>query len=268
MTLTAQQLVENARVRHPAMMRVAFPEGALLLFLNTYQRRKLLEMAEEIEALIGESRQIAAVIAGALIGSDAGVPYYVTTSGDGFPVSSDAGVPYVDFTGVPVALDPFGQSGGTPGFPLPAEFIKLIHVVAGTAYNASRRVDVLPESRRGASPQRSLAVFISGNRMVPIREGVPPYQDSWGEVTSVTLSYVAMQTLAALTDLIKLPLQLVDCMEAALAERLAMAVPSAEMSDMTKRGFTSDRVAAESAAAAGALEILGEVTTSHVQFNG
>lgn len=268
MTITVQQLVENARVRHPAMMRVAFPEGALLLFLNTYQRRKLLELAEEIEALIGESRQVAAVIAGALVGSDNGVPYYITTSGDGFPVSSDAGIPYVDFTGVPIAVDPFGLSGGTPGFPLPTEFIKLIHVIAGTLYNAAMRVDVLPESRRGASPQRSLAVFISGNRMVPIREGVPPYQDSWGDVTSVTLSYVAMQTLAAMSDVVKLPLQLVDCLEAALAERLAIACPPTEMDVATKRLFTSDRVAAEASAAAGALEILGEVTTSHVQFNG
>lgn len=268
MTITVQQLIENARVRHPAMMRVAFPEGALLLFLNTYQRRKLLELAEEIEPLISESRQVAAVIAGALIGSDAGVPYYITTSGDGFPVQSDAGVPYVDFTGVPIALDPFGLSGSTPGFPLPTEFIKLIHIIAGTLYNAAMRVDVLPESRRGASPQRSLAVFISGNRIVPIREGVSPYQDSWGDVTSITLSYVAMQTLSAVTDLIKLPLQLVDCLEAALAERLAMAVPSTEMSDATKKGFTADRVDAERSAADGALEILGEVTTSHVQFNG
>jgi len=268
MTITVQQLVENARVRHPAMMRVAFPEGALLLFLNTYQRRKLLDLGEDIEPLIGQARQVASVIAGALVGSDAGVPYYVTTSGDGFPVSSDAGVPYVDFTGVPVALDPFGLSGSTPGFPLPTEFIKLIHVIAGSLYSASMRIDILPESRRGASPQRSLAAFISGNRMVPIRAGVAPYQDSWGDVTSVTLSYVAMQTLAAMTDVVTLPLQLVDCMEAALAERLAMAVPTAEMDAVTKRGFTSDRVAAEASAAAGALEILGEVTTSHVQFNG
>lgn len=268
MTITVQQLVENARVRHPAMMRVAFPEGALLLFLNTYQRRKLLELGEDIEALIGEAKQIASVIAGALVGSDAGVPYYITTSGDGFPVSSDAGVPYVDFTGVPVALDPFGLTGGSPGFPLPTEFIKLIHVIAATLYSAAVKVDVLPESRRGASPQRALAVFLSGNRMVPIREGTPPYQDSWQDVTSVTVSYLAMQTLSAMTDVVTLPLQLVDCMEAALAERLAMAVPAAEMDAVTKRGFTSDRVAAEAAAAAGALEILGEVTTSHVQFNG
>lgn len=268
MTITVQQLIENARVRHPAMMRVAFPEGALLLFLNTYQRRKLLELAEEIEPIIGVSRQVAAVIAGTLVGSDGGVPYYITTSGDGFPVQSDGGVPYFDFTGVPIALDPFGLSGGTPGFPLPTEFIKLIHIIAGTLYNAAMRVDVMPESRRGASPQRSLAAFISGNRIVPIREGVSPYQDSWGDVTSITLSYVAMQTLAATTDLLTLPLQLVDCMEAALAERLAMACPPTEMDVATKRLFTADRVAAETSAAEGALEILGEVTTSHVEFMG
>src|SRR4051812_40305686 len=149
MTLTVQQLVENARVRHPAMMRVAFPDGALLLFLNTYQRRKLLDLSQEIEPLLSESRQIASVIAGALVGSDAGVPYYITTSGDGWPVQSEGGVPYVDFASSPIALDPFGASGSQPGFPLPTEFIKLIHVIAGTLYNASMKVDILPESRRG-----------------------------------------------------------------------------------------------------------------------
>jgi hypothetical protein len=71
-------------------------------------------------------------------------------------------VPYVDFTQPPIALDPFGRRAAQPGFPLPTEFIKLIHVIAGTLYNASMQVDILPESRRAASPQRSLAAFISG----------------------------------------------------------------------------------------------------------
>lgn len=267
MTMTVQQLIDSARTRHPAMMRVAFPDGALLLFLNTYQRRKLLELAGEIEPLISEARQLAAVIAGALVGVDAGVPYYITTSGDGFPVSLSAGVPYVDFTQPAIALDPFGASGSTPGFPLPTEFLKLINIIAATVSAADIAVEIVPESRRGA-PRHTLAAFISGNRVVPIRQGVSPFSDSWSEVTSVTMSYLAMQTLAALTDVLKLPVQLVDCMEAALAERLAMAVPSIEMTDAMKRQFTSDRVAAEKSAAEAAEDILGEATTSYVQFNG
>lgn len=268
MTITVQQLIENARVRHPAMMRVAFPEGALLLFLNQYQRMKLLELGDEIEPLIGEARQVASVIAGSLIGSDGGVPYFITTSGDGWPVLSDAGVPYFDFTSLPIALDPFGLTGSTPGFPLPAEFIKLINVTTATAYNAAQPVTILPESRRAASPQRDLACFVSGNRLVPIRQGAAPYSDRWTDVTSVSVSYIAMQTLVAVTDVLKLPLVLVSLLEAALAERLAFAVPLNEMSERLKLTFASERVAAEAAVREAAGEILGESMTSHVQFNG
>jgi hypothetical protein len=249
-------------------MRVAFPEGALLLFLNQRQRTTLLKLGEDVEPLIGQSREVATVIAGALVGSDGGVPYYITTSGDGFPVQDDGGVPYVDFTGVPIALDPFGESGSTPGFPLPAEFIKLTNVTAATLYNAALRVNVLREAMRPGPPVRELAVFVSGNRMVPIRQGIAPYSDRWTDVVSVTVSYIAMQTLSAVTDVLTLPLQLVDLLEAALAERLAMAVPANEMNDRTRQTFVDERGAAEAAIKEAAAEILGSVTTSHVQFNG
>jgi hypothetical protein len=118
-------------------------------------------------------------------------------------------VPYVDFTQPPIALDPFGATGGTPGFPLPTEFIRLINITAASLYDAQMQVEVMPESRRAAAPQRVLAVFISGNRIVPIREGVSSLQRPWIDVVSVTISYIAMQTLAAMTDVVTLPLQLV-----------------------------------------------------------
>jgi hypothetical protein len=269
MTITVLQLIEQARVRHPAFMRVAFPDGALLLFLNQKQRSTLLTFAEAIEPIVGQARQVAAVVAGALVGIDAGgVPFYVTTSGDGFPVQSDLGVPYIDFTGVPIALDPFGQTGSIPGFPLPTDFIKLIHIVAATVYDAAVRVEVNTERARGASPQRELQVFVSGNRLVPVRQGVAPFSDRWTDVTSLTLSYIAMQTLAALTDVLTIPLVLIAVLEAALAERLAMAVPKEEMSDAIRLTFTADRKEAELVMAAAGESILGDVTTSHVQFNG
>lgn len=263
--ITVQQLVENARARHPAFTKLAWPDGALLLFLNTYQRTKLLELADSIEPLVGQAKQVASVIAGALVGSDGGVPYYITTSGDGWPVSSDAGVPYIDFTQPAIALDPFGASGGTPGFPLPAEFIRLINITAASLYDAQMQVEVMPESRRAAAPQRVLSVFISGNRIVPIRLGASPYSDRWIDVTSVTISYIAMQTLAAMTDNVTLPLQLVGLLEAALAERFAVA---SEISDRLRQNFIEERKRAEAAFAESADMILGEVTTSHVQFNG
>lgn len=266
--ITVGQLIENARVRHPAFMKVQMPDGAILLFLNQYQRMKLLELGAEIEPLVGEARQVASVISGSLIGSDEGVPYFITTSGDGWPVGSEDGVPYVDFTDVPIALDPFGESGSTPGFPLPSEFIKLIDVTAATLYSAALPVDVVPESRRNAGARRDLACFVSGNRLVPIRQGAAPFTDAWQDVLSVSVSYVAMQSLAAKSDVITLPLSLVSLLEAALAERFAFAAPAAEMSDAVRRTFTADRVAAEESVAAAAGEILGETTTSHVQFNG
>lgn len=266
--ITVGQLIENARVRHPAFMKVQMPDGAILLFLNQYQRMKLLELGAEIEPLVGEARQVATVISGSLIGSDEGVPYFITTSSDGWPVQSDGGVPYFDFSGVPIALDPFGESGSTPGFPLPAEFIKLIDVTAATLYSAALPVDIIPESRRNAGARRDLACFVSGNRLVPVRQGASPFTDAWQDVLSVSVSYVAMQTLAAKTDVITLPLSLVSLLEAALAERFAFSVPLTEMSEAMKRTFTAERVAVEQSVKDAAEEILGEATTSHVQFNG
>lgn len=267
MTMTAKQLIEQARIRHVAFLKLQLPDGALVLALNELQRSALLTFSDAIEPLLSQARQVAAVVTGALVGvDDGGVPYYLTGSGDGYPVQSDGGVPYIDFTGVPIALDPFGVSGSTPGFPLPDEFIKMINVTAATLFNAALQVDVVSESRRAATPLRTLAVFISGNRLVPIREGVSPYSDSWSSVTSVALSYIAMQTITALTDVVTLPAQINAALVAALAERFAFGVEG--MSTADRRYFTEEKLRAETQMLEAADMILGEVTSGHVQFNG
>jgi hypothetical protein len=268
MTTTVQNMIEQARVRHPSFMPLNYPDGAILMFLNQYQRTALLKFADSIEPLIGQARQIATVIAGALVGSDAGVPYYITTSGDGWPVQSDLGVPYIDYTQPAIALDPFGLTGSTPGFPLPADFIKMINVVAASLYDAALPVEIMPENQRRHSPQRTLSVFISGNRLVPIRLGAAPFNDRWQDVTSVTLSYIAMQTLTAASDVLTLPSALLDAMESAVAERYALAAPKEAISDALKLQFVKQRVASEAAMLEAGMKMLGDVTTSHVQFMG
>jgi len=244
MTTTVQQLIEQARVRHPLFMRVAFPDGALLAFLNQKQRTVLLKMSEELEPLVGQAQQVAAVVTGALVGIDAvGAPYYLTTSGTGYPVLVDPSAPnapYIDSSGVPIALDPFGATGSTPGFPLPTDFVRLKHVVAATIYDNAVRVEVNPERQRGASPQRELQVFVSGNRLVPIRQGVSPFSDRWTDVTSLTVSYIAMQTPLPLSDVLTVPTVMLEVLEAPLAERLALSVPTAAMSASPRAGFTPE----------------------------
>jgi hypothetical protein len=70
-----------------------------------------------------------------------------------------------------------------------------------------------------------------------------------------------------MTDVLTLPLQLAGLMEAALAERFAIAAEGISATGC-RQSFIDDRKAAEAAFAESADMILGEVTTSHVQFNG
>jgi hypothetical protein len=209
MMLTVQQLVENARARHPAFTKLAWPDGALLLFLNTYQRTKLLELADSIEPLVGQAKQIASVIAGALVGSDGGVPFYITTSGDGWPVQNLTAA-------YPMSISRSRRShwirsahfGRQPGFPAADR----IHPADQHHRRVALRCADAGRDDAGVAASSCttavLSAFISGNRIVPIRLGAAPYSDRWIDVTSVTMSYIAMQTLDALTDVLTLPIQL------------------------------------------------------------
>jgi hypothetical protein len=138
---------------------------------------------------------------------------------------------------------------------------------------ALRRVD------EGGHPARvearSFATAVAGglhfgNRIVPIGRASHRISDSWGDVTSVTISYIAMQTLA-LDDR--------RHQAAGAARRLhgsgtgratGDGGPTDEMNDATEAAVFIERPRSRGSHSQGhrARMILGEVTTSHVQFNG
>lgn len=263
-----RDLIDEAQSRHWAFPGQKTPPGAMLLYLNRKARELLLRAAQSIEPLVGEARTVASVIAGALVGDDgAGNPVFSTTETDGFPVFKDAlGNPYFDFSGTPATTDPFGQSGGTPGWPLPANFVKVI--AASVIYDQGRhaQLDIVMERQRHGEPGvRDLTAFVNGNRLVPCRIDTLGSGDGWDTVTAVSLSYVRFDKLTSLDGVLTVPEVLIGALVACLAEQLAVA--SKQVPPIEKRGFVDARKEAEDMLLAVADEILGDVRTDHVIIN-
>lgn len=270
MSTTAQALVDQARVRHAAFLDVAMPDGAVLLYLNQRQRKLLLQYGRQVEALLNVSITIATVISGSLIGVDAlGAPYIVTTTGTGYALQVDgSGVPYVDTTQPPIAVDPFGEDGDSPGIPLPINFVRLTHITATLSGGQVVPIEIVAESQRGHAVRTGLAAFVAGNRLIPIRAttGAPLRADWWSDVTAIGLSYVALAEVTALGDLIALPPVLEEALVAGLAELLAMS--SDRMSPALQRQFTESARLAERELETAGNEMLGDASTDMVTYRG
>lgn len=278
-TTTARAIIEEARTQDARFFDLEVPDGALLLGLNTTHRRLLLEYADAIEGLVDGSQQVAAQVSGALVGVDShGDPYYITTSGDGYPVLN-AGtvsdpVPYVDFSGVPVALDPFGETGSTPGFPLPTDLLKLIMVVASYADGEVCDVDVIRERSRNNTNTHNPTAFVNGNRLVPVRNfgvlATGGWPDLWSSVTAVTVSYLGVPTLSALTDLLTVPTVLHTALVAACAAQLATSCPSAgaaAMSSAERQSFATRAADAAALMRLAGTDILGELEQNSIIYH-
>lgn len=274
LNVTARQLIDEARTQDARFFDLRVPDGALLLTLNTTQRTLLLQYGSSIEGLLDQSVQTAAVVSGVLVGIDpvTGLPYYITTQGSGYAVQNAGTVsvplPYYDFSQPPISLDPFGQSGGTPGFPLPADLIKLIHVVAAFADGRTSDVAVIPERSRHYTNTHDLTVFLNGNRMVPVRtdpaNNFGSYNDWWNSVTSVTTSYIGMTTLSDLTTVMTIPVVLHAALVAAVAALLARTCPACTPADRT---FYANLASSTGQAMAMAgIDLLGDVVQSSVIF--
>jgi hypothetical protein len=269
---TVRDLLDEALTRHWSFLEQRTPPGAAMLFLNRRQRKLLLEHAASVEGLVTSSRQVAAVVAGALVGVDAtGVPQYITTTGDGYAVSLDpSGVPYIDTALDPIALDPFGLTGSTPGFPLPASFVKAVAATLLFQNGDRGPLTIVREGDRLDSPQgRDAAAFVNGNRLVPIRHtinGAAVTSDLWSDVAAVALSYIAAQTFAALTDVVTLPDTLVEALVAGLAEQMALAAKPQHVSLGEKAMFTATRVESEKALRLAGDRILGDLVDDTILF--
>jgi hypothetical protein len=270
MSTTAQQLCDRARVRHAAFFNVALPDGALLLALHSRQRTMLLDMGRQVEALLSTTAEVAAIVSGSLVGVDAlGVPSYSTSANEGYAVSFDAmGVPYVDTDSIPVTNDPYGENGGTPGFPLPDGFIKAVAGAVVYDDNSEASLTILTERARLEAQPSGPVAFVSGNRLVAIRSLREDIRgsDSWSRVASVRLSYVGLPSITALSDVLNLPPVVEEVLEAGLAE--LMALSSKELSGAEKSLFVQERKDAEGRLKRAGNDILGDVTDSSVLFMG
>jgi hypothetical protein len=268
---TVQNIIDQARVKHPSFLSAGAPDGALVLGLNQRHREIVLKYADSIEGLISTSVSVATLFNGTLVGSVNGVPSFLTTYQDGYAVHSSNGVPYVNFSEAPIAGDPFGAHGGTPGFPLPSSFLKLINVTATYGDGSSGPINVIREGERHSIPQtRYPCAFVSGNRLVPARIPSNPvmlggYGDDWSQnITALQLSYVALPTLSALTDTLMAPDVVIGSLVAGVAEHLAMLARDVDAA--TKAMFVSLRKEADSVLQEYAGDLVGDVQESSVIY--
>lgn len=260
---TVQDVIDDARIRHHAFVEAMMPDGAALRFLNERQRAVLLSIVEDAEQVVGEARELAlTTLDGAVVGVDSnGIPFYATDGTDGYAVALNAnGVPYLD-TSTVLALDPFGESGGTPGIPLPTDLLRITAALA-VASDGARSIEILPE--RIAITQygnRTPRAFINGGRLVPIRLSET---DQWSLTTSIRLSMVRCPVLASLADVLTLPDPCLPVLTAALAEFLSGA--SKGCTDADRRRFTDQRREAESVLRASIASLVSDVTESTVIY--
>jgi hypothetical protein len=184
------------------------------------------------------------------------------------------GVPYYDNTEPMIATDPYGLHGGTPGFPLPSEMVRLTDVSA--VYSQPPGViipiDVIQEHGRiQQQPGRNPMAFVSGNRLVPMlplagSSANPNSADRWMNVTNIVMSYVALPTLTSLTSFLNIPAVLVEALDADCA--LFMARQSQKIPPAEKAGFERDASMASAAIASAALAILEEPEMDVVEYRG
>jgi hypothetical protein len=269
MSDTALALIEAARLKHWSFVETALGDGAAVRFLNHRFRSLLLRYREALRSLTNETVQTAAVVSGVLVGIDAtGVPYFTSSVEDGYALHFEPdGTPYFDATDTPVSIDPFGAHGGTPGWPLPADAIALYTLAAVYQDGSTGKIDVVEEATRHQGPPgRNLAVFLSGNRFVPIRPSPSIALDAWTSVVSVQLNYLPVPTIAALADVVKLPAALIDVVLAGLAELFAMQSKDCPPSDRAQ--FTAAARRAEQELDTFALDVVGDLQVSSVLYEG
>lgn len=279
MTVTAQDLIDLARIRHHAFAEIALGDGAAVLFLNHRQRHLLLRYRDQLRGMVNSTFAQAGVINGVLVGLDAsGHLYQLATSVDGFAVHVDGGGHlYVDPTEAPVAYDPLGARGGnSAGWPLPTDLIALFNVFASLQGPNTGDppinvpVSVVDERDQHIEPQgHYFTAYLSGARLVPIRYPtalIATTDDPWSSVSSVTISYLPLQTIAALTDPIKVPAPLIEPLIANLAELFAKS--SKACSAAEKKMFADDARKAEAEIDITGYDVMGDAQSTTVIYEG
>lgn len=269
-SVTVKQLIDAARLRHWSFTDTSIGDGAVIVDVNQRQRRLMGKYRDAIRGIVDVTYQQAAVVNGALIGLDtSGNPTTVTTFQDGWAVQvSSTGIPYIDTSLPKVAGDPFGASGGTAGWPLPTDWLALLSLSAGYQDGSDGAITMIDEAIRHAGPQgRNPTVFITGNRLVPLRKApVGGAPDVWASVTSVMLRYIPLPVLTALTDTFTMPAAMEEPLIAGIASLLA--IQSAKCDKADKQYFASVAVEAEKSMSIQGFDLLSDFQSENVVYEG
>ncbi len=275
---SVQEIIDRARIRHWSFADVVLGDGAVLTYLSQRLRTHLAMHGAKIEGMVNTTMTYAiASVNGLLIATDpvTHVPQVTTTYQDGWPIHVDpiTHIPYYDTTEPMIAVDPYGLHGGTPGFPLPSEMVRLVDVSLVYSQPPGMIIpcDVIREHGRiEAQPGRNPQVFVSGNRLVPLLAftggQATNSSDRWFTVSSLIMSYVGLPTLTRLADTLNIPGVLVEALDADAAlflSRQSKAVTAAE-----RAGFAADVATVAAVIATAALEMLNEPQVGSVEYRG
>jgi hypothetical protein len=270
-SITVAEIIDAARVRHWSFADTVLGDGAAVLFLNARQRVHLANHGAQIEGLVGTSMTYLTALnsTGALVVLVGGNPTYGTTYQDGYAVHVNGGGSlYIDTSEAPIATDPFGLHGGTPGFPLPNDFVRLINVALIYTQGVVIPCDVVPERARHTTlPGRNPTAFVSGNRLVPLMPNSIATNNSgnrWYNVSAIEISYVAIQTLATLADIVMLPAVLCEALTADLA--LLFAGQTKACAAPERAFFATEATRCAALVAAGSLDLIDSAQQTSVLF--
>lgn len=274
-TTTGQTIIDTARSRHWSFTDVKMGDGAALLNLRLRQPELIALCGPDIEGLVGSSVQYSIsrnAIAGSLLRVAGGVPYLAPEGEDGWAMHINAdGVPYLDTTEPMLAGDPLQQrTGGLQGFPLPVSMIRLSDVKLLWENGYYESVTVMNERmRQSALPSRKPVMFISNNRLVPMRWQQSPvsgYDDFWTNATAIQVSYVGLPQPTTLTESMVLPDILVGALVAYITKLMSMQ--SDKCSERERDRFLAEEVRSLGDMKTASLGLTGSPETEDVLDNG
>lgn len=244
---TVREVIDGARIQHPAFTAKAMPDGACALFLRQRLRTLLLAYHRALAPFLSRTVTVAVKLAdGTLQGAtSAGLPVYDADTGVGtLAAVSDEGAAWITLTGLTTVDDAYGPDGESQGWPLPTDFIGLSALTLRYSDGSRGPAELVEERMRHEHPNgRDPVVFIAGNRLVPVRDPRGG-GDEWSQVVQVTLTYLPIPAITAMTTVVQLPDALIEALSAALAGMMARAVRK-ELDAGERQIFLEDAARAE-----------------------
>lgn len=231
---TVQQIIDRARVRHPAFYELAMPDGAALLFVTERARTLLLRHAEDLEGLLTQTIEVAASTVD-------------------------------ESTGYALPADTVGYAMEFDG-----DLIRLVDVALIYSDGHTGPVEIIDQRRRHDPGNRLPRAFFAAGCLIPVHAGGVSAEragDAWSHVTAVQFTGIALPELEELEDDLPWPAGLDEPLTAGLAAMMAQAAGK-NIETQDKRDIVTERVAAEAQLAQLASEMVRASTTNSVVYRG